>query len=101
MPFTIERTNSGSTAIKHPVTRFKQVFTRKNLGVDTGMGMWGGKDSVLKVLVSSELAALLFLEKTLKAVGLMQPSNKCKNVSFLANTGIKHIEEILYCSRIW
>lgn len=45
------------------VTRFKQVFTRKNLGVDIGMGMWGGKDSVLKVLVSSELAALLFLEK--------------------------------------
>lgn len=83
------------------MTRFKQVFTRKNLGIDIGMGMWGGKDSVLKVLVSSELAALLFLEKNLKAVGLMQPSNKCKNVSFLANTGIKHIEEILYCSSIW
>lgn len=28
------------------------------------MGMWGGKDWVLKVLVSSESAALLFLQKT-------------------------------------
>lgn len=63
LPFTIERTNSATLPRNICVTRFKQVFTRKNLGVDTGMGMWGGKDCVLKILGSSESAALLFLEK--------------------------------------
>lgn len=62
--------------------------------------MWGGKDCVLKVLVSSESAALLFLGKNPQGCGF-NAAFKANARMFSANTGVKHIEEILYCSSVW
>lgn len=41
--------------------------------------MWGGKDWVLKVLVSSESAALLFLQKNKTKQNKPQPTKQTKN----------------------